>query len=224
MSNVFRDLDVSAYQRWELASFDHKPPVSKETSRPAIPPPVAMISEAELAQIREHAHQEGYSAGYQEAYERGLREGQEAGYAASEENMKPEIESVQSLLQNLSLEISAIGTNTGKELLELAISLAEKILRVRLDLDEQVIIPIVQEAIGQLPPAQQSAQLILNPVDAVIIKSAIGDQLSSEGWRISIDNDMARGGCKIETSQNLIDASFEARWQKLTDMLRQQHQ
>ena len=225
MSNLFHNLDTSAFRRWEMDSFDNrvgKPENNLSLAVAAAPPaaaPVPMISEEELAALREQAHQEGYAAGYQEAYARGLQEGQEAGYAASEENMKPEIDNIGKLLAGVSAEMSALGQTTAEHILALAVSLAEKMVRTKIDYDEQVILSVIREAIDSLPSVQKPAQLILNPIDLGVVRNTLGDQLISDGWRLSSDSELERGGCRIETAQNLIDASLENRWDKVTAAL-----
>jgi len=225
MSNLFHDLDSSAFRRWELTSFDtrvNKPEDDLSLAVASAPPvaaPVPMISEEELALLREQAHQEGYAAGYQEAYARGLQEGQQAGYADSEENMKPEIENIGKLLSGVSTEISALGQNTAEQILALAVSLAEKMVKTKIEYDEQVILSVIRNAIDSLPSVQKPAQLILNPIDLGVVKNTLGEQLAGDGWRLSSDAALERGGCRIETGQNLIDASIETRWDKVTAAL-----
>lgn len=222
MSSVLRKDDVSAYQRWEMASFGetrpHHMPEPKLDPVPARLVPT--VSEQELEEIREKARQEAYAVGYQEAYERGLREGQEAGQMMAAENMQPDIQSMHILLDKLSAELKEVGKTTGKELLDLAISLASAILKTRVELDQYIILPIVEDAIAQLPSAQVNASISLNPADANIVKKNLGDTLIANGWRIVPDQQLSRGDCKIETSQNLIDSSIDMRWERLTAILR----
>jgi len=222
MSSVLRKDDVSAYQRWEMASFgETRPHHMPELKLDPVPARlVPTISEQELEEIREKARQEAYAAGYQEAYERGLREGQEAGQMMAAENMQPDIQSMHILLDKLSTELKEVGKTTGKELLDLAISLASTILKTKVELDQNIILPIVEDAIAQLPSAQVNASISLNPADANIVKKNLGDTLIANGWRIVPDQQLSRGDCKIETSQNLIDSSIDTRWERLTAILR----
>ncbi|MFZ6686196.1 flagellar assembly protein FliH [Undibacterium sp. SXout11W] len=221
MSSAVFKKDVSAYQRWELASFGETRPshiaAAQVQSTPVVTVP--LISQEEIDQIRENARNEGYAAGYQEAYENGLREGQAAGLQAAEDTMKLEIQSMQDLARNFILEIDAAGKSTGQELLDLAISLAENMLKTKLALDHNAILPIVEEAIAQLPSIQQPANILLNPIDATTIKNTMGEVLNSDGWRIVSDAQLSRGDCKIETAYNLVDASIETRWNRLTEFL-----
>ena len=221
MSSIIPKGQLSAFQRWEMTSFGdtRHSAIVEETP---LPPPVVVpaFSEAELDAIRDQARQEGYSAGYQEAYERGLREGQEAGYASTEEHVQKELHALEQLTLNFSHEMQSAGKEMGASLLNLAIELAEAMLKAKFELDHEAIIPIVQDAIEQLPLSQQQSQILLNPDDALIVKDKIGDSLSKAGWRIVSDPHQERGGCMLETSHNLLDSSYESRWSHLTELLK----
>ncbi len=69
------------------------------------------------------------------------------------------------------------------------------------------------------PSIQQPANILLNPMDAATIKNTMGEVLNSDGWRIVSDTQLSRGDCKIETAYNLVDASIETRWNRLTEFL-----
>ncbi|MDE2428277.1 MAG: flagellar assembly protein FliH [Burkholderiales bacterium] len=220
MSSAIKDGSLTAFQRWEMASFGDNRPSHNE--KPPAPPPQAVphVSEAELEQIRDAAHQEGYASGYQEAYERGLREGQEAGYSAMEEGLQKEISSLKALATHFSSELAAASSQMGQNLLDLAVDLAEAMLKAKFEVDQESIIPIVEDAIEQLASVQQPAQILLNPEDANIIKKELGESLSEKGWRIVSDQHIERGGCKLETQHNIVDATYSTRWQHLTQLIK----
>jgi flagellar assembly protein FliH len=47
----------------------------------------------------------------------------------------------------------------------------------------------------------------------------MAEELATGGWRIVENGSIARGGCRVETASNQIDAQVEARWQRLTHAL-----
>jgi flagellar assembly protein FliH len=57
---------------------------------------------------------------------------------------------------------------------------------------------------------------MLNPEDAKTVREGIGEELDKGGWRVIEDAQVERGGCKIDTASNQIDAQASARWQRLT--------
>ncbi|MFZ6658636.1 flagellar assembly protein FliH [Undibacterium sp. TJN19] len=214
MSNPTRAGDLTAFQRWEMTSFgDNRPAHVEEVKQ--VTANTAAINRAEAEKIRESARQEGFAAGYKEAYERGLKDGQETGYNETVERVQSEIQALQQLAKGFSEQIGAASSQMGSELMELAIDLAQAMLKAKLDADPEIILPIVEDAISQLSAIQQPAQIFLNPEDAVIIKNQLGETLIEGGWRVIADPHMERGGCRLETLHNMVDASYATRWQKL---------
>jgi flagellar assembly protein FliH len=81
------------------------------------------------------------------------------------------------------------------------------------------VLPVVSEAIGYLPTLQQPALLFLHPDDAQLVRERMGAELSAAGWRVLDEAAMERGGCRVETASNQIDASASARWLRIAQAL-----
>ena len=47
----------------------------------------------------------------------------------------------------------------------------------------------------------------------------MGDELARAGWRLLDEAAMERGGCRIETATNQIDAATSSRWQRIAASL-----
>ncbi|WP_019141172.1 flagellar assembly protein FliH [Noviherbaspirillum massiliense] len=203
-STVIPKEKLSAYQRWELASFDD--------FRPA---PAAPQNEAEnaemLAALREQATQEGHAAGHAEGYAAGL----EAGRAAAAE----ETAQLLRLAETFGHEIAKANEMIADDMLNLSLDVAKAMLKTALNVRPELILPVIGEAIRYLPTVQQPALLFLHPEDAVLVRERMGDELEKAAWRITEDAHMERGGCRIETPSNQIDASPSTRWQRIAAAL-----
>jgi flagellar assembly protein FliH len=200
----------SAYQRWEMASFGDDRP-SAVAARRAPPPAPELPSEELLAAIREQARQDGYEAGHDAGYADGL--------AIGRAEAAVELEHLQSIAATFGGALAAADEAVAGDLLELALHLARGMLRNALEVKPELLIPVVREAIEYLPVLQQPALLMLNPADAQIVRDGIGEELDKGGWRVIEDPQVARGGCKVDTASNQIDAQAGARWQRLTAAL-----
>lgn len=218
MSNAMRGGDMTAFQRWEMASFGDSRPAQVEEIR-AASAQVAAQQHKETEIVREAAKQEGFAAGYKEAYERGLKDGQETAYAETMEQVQVEIQSLQQIAVAFSEQLHTASQQMGYELMHLALDIAQAMLKAKLDTDPSAILPIVEDAIAQLANVQQPAQIMLNPEDVAMVKNQLGETLSADGWRIVPDTQIERGGCKLETQHNLVDASYSTRWKKLLDSM-----
>ena len=197
----------SAYQRWEMNSFGDERP-SVVAKRPVAPEPP---SQDVIAGIQEEARLIGYDEGHAAGYADGLAIGRAAAAA--------ELEHLQSIALSFGQALAAADEAIAADVLELALHLAKGMLRSALEVKPELIIPVVREAIGYLPVLQQPALLILNPDDALLIKAALGEELDKGGWRIVDDLQVGRGGCRIDTASNQIDAQAASRWSRLTAAL-----
>jgi flagellar assembly protein FliH len=103
--------------------------------------------------------------------------------------------------------------------LELALQLSKAMLKQALQVKPSLILPIVRDAIEYLPSLQLPALLMLNPEDAEVVREGIGEELEKGGWRVIDDPSIERGGCKVDTASNQIDAQTSARWTRLTHAL-----
>jgi flagellar assembly protein FliH len=184
------------------------------------PPPMApMISEEELEAIREAARQQGYAEGHEEGLATGHASGHEDGLELGRLEAAAELAHLQELATTFGHAVTEADEAIAADVLELALHLAKNMVRTAFVVRPELILPVVREAVDYLPTLQQPALLILNPEDALIVKGGIGHELEKTGWRIVEDAGVARGGCRIDTASNQIDAQIASRWQRLSHAL-----
>ena len=211
MSNAVPKGQMSAFQRWEMASFgeDKSAQTADQLARTNA---TARINKIEIDSAREEARRLGFAEGYAS----GLAEGITAG----QEKMLVEAEQFHALTVQFSEQLHGANKAIGEDVFKLALDLAQAMIRSKLEIDPELIVPIILEAIESLPSVQQPAQINLHPGDALIVKANMGDRLSAAGWRVVSDPRVERGGCTLETAQNLIDATFDTRWLRLTEAIK----
>ena len=206
MSNTLPKEKQSAYQRWEMASFGEERPKQRVATTASI----AKLSE-QITAAREQARQEGYAAGLADGRDTGLKEGR--AKAAKEVSQFKQVAS------SFQGEIAQANELIAQDLLDLSLDLAKAMLKSALTIRPELVLPIISDAVRYLPSVQQPAVLFLNPADAMIVRQFMGDELTKTGWRISEDKHIERGGCRVETASNQIDASMTTRWQRVTSAL-----
>lgn len=194
---------LTAYQRWELASFDPNP---KFRTTPAETEAAALMAAAkseagELQRIRQQAYDEGFAAG------------QQAGSAAGMQQARIEAAKMQALLQNLQVALNQLDEQLAQSLLDLSLEIAHKMVLEVLQIKPEIILKIISTAISSLPHFNQNAHLVLHPNDADLVRKLMGEQLAHAGWKIFTDAQIETGGCRIETAHSNIDATNPSRWQ-----------
>ena len=191
-STVIPREKLSAYQRWELNSFD-----TVTDEKPCV----------EDAQPDAVTQREGYEAGY--------RAGVAAAQADVQRATAMQVMQLNALLATANREVSAIDAHLSDELLDLAIALARRIAGEALRLRPELVLPVVRECLQASGRAHAPAQIALHPADAKIVRENLEEQCKAGGWIISEDPSLARGGCRLESAGGSLDASVESRWQRL---------
>lgn len=230
----------SAYQRWEMASFGDERPstlarraAEAATAAPAsappavaglnLPPDLMLPSVEELEALREAARQEGFAQGLEEGRQQGRAEGHAQGYAegaeAGQREASAELAHLRAIAATFSTAVAEADETIAGDVLELALRLARGMVRTGFDVRPELILSVVRDAIDQLPVLAQPAILTLHPLDAELVRHGMADELTKGGWRIVENAALERGGCKVETASNQIDAQAGARWQRLTHAL-----
>lgn len=225
-----------AFKRWEMTSFGDERPSSlaariqaeeraaamaasaaAAAAAPAAPsvPALQFPTAAELEALREGAREEGYAEGLEEGRAAGRAEALEAG----RQETALEADTLRAMAASFSGAVTAADEAIAADVLDLALHLARSMVRTALTVRPELIIPIVREAIDYLPVLQQPAILALNPEDIEIVRAALSDELDKGGWRVVADPQVGRGGCKVDTASNQIDAQASARWARLAHAL-----
>ncbi len=187
---------LTAWQRWELPAFEAGRELALNVGLPTA---------AELELIQQQSRDEGQQAGYAEGQQRGYAEG--LLQAASQNQRWTELMNV--LEQQVDEQVT-------QELMGLSLDIARQVIQQSLNVQPELLLGMVREAIGSLPVFNQAAHLLLNPDDAAMVRERMGEQLSHSGWKILEDPRMQRGGARLETANSQIDASVEARWKRVT--------
>lgn len=214
MSNVLTPKEkLTAYERWELPSFDSPDSIRVSGNPGGIKLPTA----AEIEDIQLQAREEGYQAGHQE----GHQEGYQAGYAEGSHKAAMEAEQLAALAVSMGQALQKVDAQITQSLLDLALELAQQMLHQALKTNPEILLSVVRDAINGLPHFTPGAHIVLHPDDAEIVRSRMGEQLTHSGWKIFEDAQITKGGVRVETANSQIDATVETRWKRIAENLGQ---
>lgn len=200
---------LTAFARWELASFDPQPKIVSAEPSPAETAEAAESAAAQLQSIQTRAYEEGHAAGYQ------------AGYTSGIQQAQTETARLQALMQNLQTALTQIDEQLAQSLLDLSLEIAHKMVIEALQVKPEIILKVVSTAISGLPHFNQNAHLILHPTDAELVRKQMGEDLAHTGWKIFTDSKIEPGGCRVETAHSNVDATNPARWQRIVESIGQ---
>jgi len=192
-----RQSDISAYQRWELGSFDQKKAPQIKASVSATDLPTA----DDIERMHHEAHKQGYGAGYEEGTAR-----------ARVEAMR-----LHQMVEQLDAALTEFDQKVAEQLLALALEVARQVVRQTVAVKPEIVLDAVRAALLKLP--HQHASIYLHPEDASLVRIYLGDQLSHAGHRIFEEANLARGGLRIEAGGSHLDASVETRWKRVLESM-----
>jgi len=223
-NNIIPKEQMTPYQRWEMASFDEPQeeiPPPEEQFVEEIPPPPSLTLE-EIEAIREQARQEGYAEGQQQGLQAGRVEGYMAGLQQGQTEVNETIQHLRQIAVSFGTEVSQTSETMAPELLNLGLDISKAMIKTALSVKPELILPTISAAIHSLPSLQLPALLYLQPDDAALVREHLGEELGQNGWRIVEDPELQRGGCRMETGTNQVDATVQTRWRRIAESLSKQ--
>lgn len=258
---------MTAYERWEMASFDTQPAGLSAGKQPATqefvgPPRPLPPSPVELDRIRQAAHdkgfaegqetghaeglqkgseegrQQGWEIGHKEGMESGVQEGTQAGLTQGREEGhkegfatglaegEQEIRRIASELNNLisSLGQSVLETSNSMApaLLDLALDVARAMTKSALKARPEIVIDVIRDAISALPETQGPLAVYLHPEDITLVNAHLAQDATESNWKLIADDTIERGGCRITTAANQVNAENQTRWKRIAESLGKQ--
>lgn len=220
MSEIIPKEKLGGFQRWQINSFD---PPKPELPQSAPPPPAPVeTSEEEVpaftlptAEDIERLHEESRAAGYQAGYEEGRQAAEETCRAAATN----EIERLATLVDGLQSALDELDQNVAEQLLALATEIASQMISGTIAVKEDILLPIIREAIAALPLQHGHLTLRLNPADATLVRAQLGEQLAQSGAQIIDDSEISPGGCLVRAGTSEVDATIETRWKRVLEAI-----
>lgn len=203
---------LSAWERWELASFDSATESAVATAAKAGSP---AVSDEEIERLREHARQEARQRGYAAGHAEGLA----AGRAQAESMGREDALRLAQTLKNLERSIADLNRTVADDLLALSIEVARQVVRQAVAVKPEVVLEVIHEALQALPLLH--AVIHLHPEDASLALLRAGDRLAHGGHRIYEDPRLKRGDVIIEAGGSHLDATLATRWRRVVEALGQ---
>ena len=217
MSRVIPKEQLTAYQRWELGSINSGSLAADSVESESGPPPtttdpepvlsVALPTAEDLERIQQEAWQEGHSLGY----EAGYQEGKKAGEVHAQR--------LRQLAAALQVETLRQDEAIAREVLELALHVAQQMLRATIKANPESILAVIREALQSLPTLAGHYKVMVHPDDVGIVREWLSSEHGHLSWKVLEDPKMAPGGFRFEGAHNELDATLETRWREIAACL-----
>jgi len=187
-----------------------------EQLEPSDPPPrdaparalAEAVSQAE--EIREQARLEGFEQGRAAGHEQGRAEAESAAQSLMEA-----LAGVQALRQEVSDAVE-------HDAIELALSLAGKIVLATLQIRPELVVEVVQGALRRVS-GQRTITILVNPADLETVRGALGDlqaqSVAVEQWDLQPDQRVQAGGAIVRTAEGEVDARVQTQLERAAEVV-----
>lgn len=206
---------LTAYQRWELGCFESgrnasaQASAEPETEEQAIP--VTLPTAEELERVHQEAWQEGYRLGREEGYK--------AGYETGVQDAGVYLERLKLLAEAMDAERLRQDEQLAREVLELAMTIAQQVVRTSLKVKPMSMLAVVREAMAHLPALTGHTRLMVHPEHAPFVRECLANEYAHLSWKVMEDPTLEPGGFRVENAHSEMDASMEVRWRDIVAAL-----
>ncbi|HKU00435.1 MAG TPA: flagellar assembly protein FliH [Paraburkholderia sp.] len=208
----------SAYQRWEMASFDPPPPPP-----PPPTPDETAAFEAELQCVRDAAHQQGLASGHVAGqalgYQAGYDQGHKQGFEQGREEARAQARQLAQLAQQFADALTTVEAGVADSLVELALDIAQQVVRQHVQHDPTALLAAAREVLAHEPQLAGSPQLVVSPADLPVVEAYLMEELQTRGWTVRTDAALERGGCRAQAASGEADAAIGTRWERVAAAL-----
>jgi flagellar assembly protein FliH len=182
-------------------------------------------------QAREQAiHKQGREQGYAEGYAAGFEQGKAQAEAEAKKQLNDYIakqgrvmaQQFGTLMASASEQLEVAEQIAAQSVLELACELARQVLRKEVaGQPEDVLLPVIREALGQLFHDVRAVQVRLHPQDLEALQDVLVEEFPTLKLTLQPDTSLSRGGCIVEAAGTVIDGRLEKRWMRAVGRLGQ---
>ncbi len=161
-----------------------------------------------------------YAEGYRAGMEEGRKTGEAVGFERATQKLEPLLDSLQQGLLQLENLRRDNYDSIEKEVVELALAIARKVICREIKMDKDVVVCVAREALAKVDDSA-NITIKMNPDDLQFInetKYQLSDLIENiENVSLTAENNVPSGGCVIETDFGEIDARIENQLQAVEE-------
>lgn len=154
-----------------------------------------------------------------DAFAKGYAQGERAGAEASAARGEAMLRRLAQTLDELRSLRRDLVRRAEREVVELALAIAMRVVRRELSLDPELLLAMARVALDRLSDVT-TANIRLHPDDYTVAMAGRGaTALASHGVQILADPSVGRGGCIVQSEAGAIDVGVAAQVDELTHVL-----
>ncbi len=175
-------------------------------------PPAAHVAQAPQASQAQLDELE------REAFAKGFAQGERSGQEAADQRGEAMLRRLTETLQELTQLRSQMIHQTERQMVELAVAVARRVVHREVSLDPDLLVAMARVALERLGDAARIT-VRLNPDDYQSTGAARVAQLTASNVTVVADGRIPRGGCRVESEMGILDAGIDAQIQEIAQAL-----
>lgn len=172
--------------------------------------------------IYEENKEKGYNTGFNLGREDGFNDGYKDGYLEGKNEAQKIIEEALAIKKDYIYRKNKLLRESEEELINLVISIYEKVLHKKVEEDQDLIVSLVLSGIENLEikdkltiiVSEDSYDTVNKYKDIILAKAPLIDEID-----IRVNSDMVKGDCILETSKGNIDVSVDNQLEEIKDLI-----
>jgi len=225
-AQVIAKKDLTDWKKWEFGALDAFRSMQKNETIETSTPKPAKTTQNTSAPSRQEAVILPTAQQIETIYQQARDEGTQAGYQAGKEQAAREStaerQRLYSLMSSFEQELIKMDQSIAQDVLTLALDLARKMVGQALQARPELVLPVIEAALRQLPITTQPLRLKLHPRDVASVRNHFANQSVQSKWEIIEDSQIEPGGCLVESGGCEVDATLSTRWQRTLSSLGQE--
>lgn len=147
------------------------------------------------------------------------------GYQEGLNQARADIEEMRNTLSAFLGAKQAVFDEVAPYVMEISFDIAKKIIKKEIEQDSSIILDNIQQLLKTLSKEETKITLKVNPVQVSLVKSEVPEMLTNAGLDAKImvvpDETIMEGGCLVETTNGVIDATIETQLSVISEALKE---
>lgn len=196
--------EISTFEQWDFGAVD--------TASLLLAAQVKAREEASDAVKNDAIRQAGYAEGFAQGHAQATMEGQRQISEFIATQGREAAQQFAAIFEAVQKQLADSEQVMAQGVLQLACEVARQVLRQELTVNQNVLKPVISEALGVLVADSKVALVRLNPQDLKALQGNLEDDQFNLSLTLRGDESITRGGCLIESAGTVVDGTLEKRW------------
>ena len=147
------------------------------------------------------------------------------GYQDGLNQAKADIDEVKNSITAFLGAKQAVFDEVTPYVMEISLDIAKKIIKREIEQDASIILDNIQQLLKTLSKEETKITLKVNPIQVSLVKSEVPEIMGNVGLDAKImvvpDETIMEGGCLLETTNGVIDATIETQLSVISEALKE---